>query len=277
MHAPDSVLAFARAGAGLPGKPLRGKFKDDHRTVDVHWGTGGVIPHRPDVEIIEEDGFVTAHIGGTEEQAKRVWKALRKKYGPSIPDWDQLLADANRISEPSPWVEISLGMHLGNLQRFAAKVGLAGGAAIWGDEFSRSGLASRMRAMLKADDGNYDPQGISIRSEYISEITRIASTRIPTDFPDVQVPTPGPGVPRVSQLALAPVYGPSFPRLTTAIFVNILNFPAPPFGIPLIGGLPGRPVLPVVIREELGAKPTVWKLDDMLLRGIGELSDPGWT
>lgn len=127
MHAPTSMFAFARAGAGLPGKPLRGRYKHDQTPVDVHWGRGGAIPRWPEVQVTEDDGFVSVQIAGTEQQTKKVWRDLRKKYGDAIPEWEDFIAQATRKKEPSPWIEISLGMQLRTLQRFAAKVALAGG------------------------------------------------------------------------------------------------------------------------------------------------------
>ncbi len=59
LHAPNSLLAFARAGAGLPGKPPRGKYKHDETPVELHWGVGEAIPRHPDVHVnLEEDGFL---------------------------------------------------------------------------------------------------------------------------------------------------------------------------------------------------------------------------
>ena len=275
MHAPDSVLSFARAGAELPGKPLRGKYKSDGTAVNIYRGLRGAVPRDPEVTVREEDGLVSAQVGGTEEQAKRVWRGLRKRYGDTIPEWEDILQHAKRTKGPSPPVEIALRMDLKAAYRFAAKVALAGGAAVWGDEFAISELADSLRQILHAPDGRFDPSAITIQQEYLAKIVEVAQGQVPVDLPDIRVPAPGDPEAMMSQLTFAPAHLRGLENPSTVIFVHILNFAVPLQGIVVQGRVPGDPVLPVVIREPLRGGVAIWKLDQIFFDALDALSEDG--
>lgn len=267
------MLALARAGAGLPGKPLRGHYKHEGNPVNVHWGGGGAVPRDPDVNVTNADGTVDIRVGGTEEQVRNVWRGLRKKYGSVIPTIEEALANATRTSEPSPWVEMNLVNQLPNMHRLAAKVALSGGSAIWGDDFGDTELAARLREILAAQDGCFTPDQRMCQFEYLAVVTEAAMKVTPVELPDIVVPSQGPGVVPTSQVAFGPVPA---GQASTAIFVNILNFPTPPYGILLPGHVPGKPTMAVVLRENRGAKAVTWRLDEIFFSAFASIAErPG--
>ncbi len=273
LHAPDSFLAFARAGAGLTGKPLRGHYRDDGTPVNVHWAEGGAVPRDPAVEVTKEEDTISIHVGGTEQQVRKVWRGLRKKYGSVIPKVEEALASATRTSGPSPWIEIALTNQLPMLHRFAAKVALSGGAAIWGDIFTESPLANALRDVLATPNENHDPNALKCDFRYLSEVASAARTVAPVDFPEISLPNPGPGTVPTSQVVFGPI--PRGGESATGVFVTILNFSAPPYGILLSDAVPGNPTLPIVLREELGARAVTLKLDEIYFSAIARLTaDP---
>lgn len=270
LHAPDSLLAFARAGAGLAGRPLRGRYRNDGTPVNVHWTEGGAVQRDPAVKVTKEEGTISIEVGGTEQQVRNVWRGLRKKYGSAIPTIEEALANATRTSDPSPWIEIKLTNQLPILHRFAAKVALSGGAAIWGDIFTESPFADALRDILLTPSEDYDPNGLKCDFRYLSEVESAAKSAAPVDIPEIPLPNPGPGIVPTSQVVFGPV--PRGGEPATAIFVTILNFSAPPYGILLPGAVPGNPTLPIVLREELGGRPLTLKLDEIYFTAFARLA-----
>lgn len=267
LHRPDSMLALARASAGLPGKPLRGHYKGDGRAVDVHWGGGGAVPRDPRVDVDKKkDGTADIHVEGTEEQVRKLWPGLQKRFGDAIPPIEDALAKGTRTNDPSPWVEINLVNQLPNMHRFAAKVALGGGAAIWGDDFVESALADSLREVLTSPDDGYDPEGLKCGLGYLSAIPEAARGAFPVELPDISVPRPGPNVQATSQVVFGPIPGGSQPL--TAIFVHILNFAVPPYGLIVPGAPPHAPTLPVVLREGLQQRAETWNLHQILFDAL---------
>lgn len=127
--------------------------------------------------------------------------------------------------------------------------------------------------MLRATDGKYDESAPKLQPEYPTEIVAIVRSHVPVELPDLDVPSPGPDVPYISQLCLAPVHGRHLDEPATGIFVHILNFPSPPYGVVVPGGLPGNPVLPVVLREPLADPVAIWKLDRVFFSAVDEMVD----
>ena len=272
LHAPDSFLAFARAGAGLGGRPLRGQYRDDGTPVNVYWTEGGAVPRDPAVKVTKEKDTISIQVGGTEQQVRKVWRGLRKKYGSAIPTVEEALASATRTSDPSPWVEIDLTNELPLLHKFAAKVALSGGAAIWGDTFVETPLAGALRDVLATSDAGYRADAPKCDFEYLSTVVSLAQKVAPVDLPQIALPKPGQGVVPTSQVVFAPIPG---GEATTGVFVTILNFSAPPYGMLLPDSMPGGPTLPIVLREELGKQAVVWKLDEIYFGAIARLSSEG--
>jgi hypothetical protein len=252
LHAPDSLLAFARAGAGLAGRPLRGQYRDDGTPVNVNWTEGGAVPRDPAVKVTKQEDTISIQVGGTEQQVRKVWRGLLRTYGSAIPTIEEALASATRTSDPLPWIEIELTNQLPILHKFAAKVALSGGAAIWGDIFTESPFADALRDILATLSANYDPNALKCDSRYLSEVASAAKTVAPVDIPEIPLPNPGPGIVPTSPVVFVPV--PRGGQPATAVFVTILNFSAPPYGILLSGAVPGNPTLPIVLREELGGR-----------------------
>lgn len=271
LHAPDSFLALARAAAGLPGKPLSGHYRDDGTRVDVHWAEGGAVPRDPEVRVSEGNGRLTIQVAGTEEQVRTVWRGLTKKYGSAVPPVEEALAQATRTSGPSPWVEIDLTNELPLLHRFAAKVALSGGAAIWGDPFIETPLAGALRGVLATTDAGYRADALKCDFKYLSTVVSLAQEVAPIDLPQIALPKPGQGVVPTSQVVFAPIPGGG--EATTGVFVSILNFSTPPYGMLLPEAMPQQLTLPIVLREELAGQAVSWNLDEIYFGAIARLAN----
>ena len=250
---------------------MRGQYRDESTPVNVHWAEGGAVPRDPKVRVQEKDGTLSVEVGGTEEQVRNVWRGLTKKYGSSIPSVDEALANATRTSDPSPWVEIALTNQLPLLHKFAAKVALSGGAAIWGKRFIATEFADALRKILRAPEDAYQPDAPKCDLKYLSTVASDARQVAPVDLPELVLPIPGPGALPTSQVVFGALPGEAEPR--TGIFVTILNFPAPPYGILVPGEVPENPTLPVVLREKLGEQAVTLKLDEIYFGAIASLSD----
>lgn len=260
------MLSFFRAGAKLPGRPLRGTSTEDQSPVEVRWGGGGAAPAKPHVSIRQEGGQVTVRFAGTPEQFKKVHRDLTKRYGSSFPDFETSLKMGERVKEPSPRVQIPLQAEMGRLNRFAAKIALGGGAAIWGDQFTDSEIAAELRSILQAPDGKFEWERTEIPFEFAKAMMGSANEVGRFSLPDIS-PSAAKVGERVSQLTFVPIRHPQFPQPTTALFVELLGFPLLQ-GLPLPGALPEDPILPVVVREVVGKRFHIWRMDELFFGGI---------
>lgn len=263
LHTGDSLLSFARAAAGLPGKPLKGKIRATGDHVDLDFQGPDPVIRRPQIEYKETGDLLIIKARGTSGQLPSLWKSLRKGFGALIPTWEQFLALGNREEESPAWVEVSLALDSRTANRFVARVGLLAGALVWGTSFIGLPFAQNLRQVLWSEDSCNPP--LAVDPQYPSIVASLAESNFRSVLPDFSVPEQG--EPRVSQIVLAPLRSRRRPP-QVPLFLHILNFPVVPFGVVVNGAIPDADVLPVVVREPLGFPLAVWKIEELLLNSL---------
>ncbi len=268
LHAPDSVLAFFASSAGVRERPLHGERAETGEPMLVHWTKGGAVPRDPDVEVFHEGDDVSVKLGGTEKQVKRVLKGLRKKYGDAVPDLEALPAEAKRIKQPET-VRMGLQISLVDTRRFCVKTALAAGSMAWGERFITSELAGNLRRILHAPDSLFTPDVEVVDLRYVELAMEQARQMFPRPLPDISVPERGPDAPWISQVILAPIPRPGgVARIAT--FTHVLGVPTPIHGVLVDGSLPGEPILPLVLREQLGEPAELLNIDQLAFAQLVE-------
>lgn len=258
LHAPRTVHSFMRASAGLKGRALEALEKDSGRKLLVDWPTGGSRPRHPDVKSSVRDGYYTGSFEGTQRQAREWAKGLRRKLGPNAPAIDEILAGARPVTHSPVDVEMPLGMDLVLAQRMLAKVGLAAGVWLWGDPFASTEVAQELRGFLSGKISLTDD--LKIDYQYLEVVDNILA-RYPANVPPLLHEPSGP--PKQSRVIFGPVG-----HATTAVFVEIVGVPTPFYGMIVEGAPPGRPALPIVVRERVGAQAEAWFFDDLLFSQV---------
>jgi hypothetical protein len=256
LHGGRSLINFVASVQGLSATEVPGKAKDGTE-LSTDFAARRTSLARPEVEIAKGSEVVNLRAVGRPEHLQKILRDWRKAYGDQVPLWEDLTPEQRAsVEQATQAVEIGLSLSLPDAEAFAVKAALGAGVLAFGEGFAGSQLAESLRNWASTPFDNPLEEGSTKPRHEIAmldaldaslggQAAQMSQTGMEVDLPPI-VPDQGSAT---NQATFVPLPG----KPATAVFVHILGFPIPPYGLQVEGELPkgelGLAASPVVVRE----------------------------